>query len=387
VKAISVVPGTKTVRLVDRPEPSISASDEIKVRVLRVGICGTDREEAAGGRAQAPPSHKDLVLGHEMFGQVVETGGDVKQVKSGDYAVFTVRRGCGKCRQCALNRSDMCETGLYSERGIAGMDGYQTEYVVDHEQYVVRVPPELETVGVLAEPFSVAQKAIAEAVQLQTIRLSHSSPRDWLSGKRCLIAGLGPIGLLAALALRLRRAEVWGLDVVDASTVRPRWLNLIGGHYIDGRQITPEHFVGKIELFDLILEATGIASLEFDLIDALAINGVYAVTGIPSGDRPLKIDGAEFMRRLVLRNQVVVGSVNASRDHFQLAVNDLVQARNLWHDHVADLITQRHKYTEFATALQHHGSDEIKVVLEWSGGRVPPDAKVYQSLRHDAQVV
>ncbi|HEU5407544.1 MAG TPA: alcohol dehydrogenase catalytic domain-containing protein, partial [Nitrospira sp.] len=201
MKAISIVPGTKNVRLVDRPEPSISAADEIKVRVLRVGICGTDREEAAGGRAQAPPSHKDLVLGHEMFGQVVEIGRDVKQVKSGDYAVFTVRRGCGKCRPCAMNRSDMCETGLYSERGIAGMDGYQTEYVVDHEQYVVRVPPELEAVGVLAEPFSVAEKAIAEAVQLQTIRLPHSSPQDWLPGKRCLIAGLGPIGLLAALAL------------------------------------------------------------------------------------------------------------------------------------------------------------------------------------------
>jgi threonine dehydrogenase-like Zn-dependent dehydrogenase len=123
MKAISVVPGTKTVRLVDRPEPSISVPDEIKVRVLRVGICGTDREEAAGGRAQAPPSNEDLVLGHEMFGQVVETGRGVKQVKPGDYAVFTVRRGCGKCRPCAMNRSDMCQTGLYAERGISGMEG------------------------------------------------------------------------------------------------------------------------------------------------------------------------------------------------------------------------------------------------------------------------
>src|SRR5437868_3407389 len=297
MKAISVIPGTKTVRLVDRPEPSISVPDEIKVRVLRVGICGTDREEAAGGRAQAPPSHRDLVLGHEMLGQVVETGRGVKQVKAGDYAVFTVRRGCGKCRPCAMNRSDMCQTGLYSERGISGMDGYQTEHVVDHEQYIVRVPPELEAVGVLAEPFSVAEKAITEAMQLQLIRLPDSSAsRNWVSGKRCLVAGLGPIGLLAALALRLRGAEVWGLDVVDASTVRPRWLNLIGGHYLDGRQVKPDHLIDQIELFDLIFEATGIASLEFDLIDALAINGVYVVTGIPSGDRPLKIDGAEFMR-------------------------------------------------------------------------------------------
>jgi|ERR1051326_116065 threonine dehydrogenase-like Zn-dependent dehydrogenase len=375
MKAISVVPGTTTVRLVDRPEPSISAPDEIKLRMLRVGICGTDREEAAGGRAQAAPSHKDLVLGHEMFGQVVETGQAVKQVKPGDYAVFTVRRGCEKCRPCAMNRSDMCQTGLYTERGISGMDGYQTEYVVDREQYIVRVPPELETLGVLTEPFSVAEKAIAESIQLQQIRLPDSSAsRDWVSKKRCLVAGLGPIGLLAALALRLRDAEVWGLDVVDASTVRPRWLDRIGGHYIDGRQIAPDHVIDQVKLFDLILEATGIARLEFDLIDALAINGVYAVTGIPSGDRPLKIDGAEFMRRLVLRNQVIVGSVNASRDHFQLAVNDLLQAQTRWHEHVEELITQQHNYTEFETALQHHGPEEIKVVLEWDGiNRLPKE--------------
>ena len=383
MKAISVVPGTKIVRLVDRPEPLISVPDEIKVRVLRVGICGTDREEAAGGRAYAPHSYRDLVLGHEMFGQVVETGRAVKQVKAADYAVFTVRRGCGKCRPCAMNRSDMCQTGLYSERGIAGMDGYQTEFVVDHEQYVVRVPPELESVGVLAEPFSVAEKAISEAIQLQLIRLPDSSTSPgWISGKRCLVAGLGPIGLLAGLALRLRGAEVWGLDIVDAYSVRPRWLHSIGGHYLDGRQVTPDHLIDQIELFDLIFEATGIASLEFSLIDALAINGVYVVTGIPSGDRPLTVDGPEFMRRLVLRNQVMVGSVNASHDHFQLAVNDLVQAQTRWHEHASDLITHRHNYTEFENALHHHGSDEIKVVLEWGGDQSSPREKVNSELFH-----
>ena len=368
MKAISVIPGTRTVRVVDRQEPSIAAPDEIKLRVLRVGICGTDREEAAGGRAKAPPSHDDLVLGHEMFGQVTEVGGAVTTVTPGDYAVFTVRRGCGECRSCAMNRSDMCQTGLYSERGIWALDGYQTEYVVDHEQYVVRVAPELEAVGVLAEPFSVAEKAISEAVHLQLTRLPDSATSlDWLSGKRCLVAGLGPIGLLAALSLRLRGGDVWGLDVVDAGTPRPRWLALIGGHYLDGRQIAPDHHVDQFGTFDLIFEATGIASLEFDLLDALAMNGVYAVTGIPSGDRPLSLSGAEFMRRLVLRNQVMVGSVNASRDHFKLAVNDLVLAQARWPQRVADLITHRHSYGDFESAFQHHGSDEIKVVLEWGG--------------------
>ena len=161
-----------------------------------------------------------------------------------------------------MNRSDMCQTGLYSERGIWALDGYQTEYVVDHEQYVVRVAPELEAVGVLAEPFSVAEKAISEAVHLQLTRLPDSATSlDWLSGKRCLVAGLGPIGLLAALSLRLRGGEVWGLDVVDAGTPRPRWLALIGGHYLDGRQIAPDHHVDQFGTFDLIFEATGIASL------------------------------------------------------------------------------------------------------------------------------
>jgi threonine dehydrogenase-like Zn-dependent dehydrogenase len=367
MKAIAVVPGTRTVGLVDRLEPSIVAPDDIKLRVLRVGICGTDREEAAGGRSKAPPGHQDLVLGHEMFGQVVDVGRAVTLVQPGDYAVFTVRRGCGTCRPCAMNRSDMCRTGLYAERGIWGLDGYQTEFVVDREPYAVRVAPELEAVGVLAEPFSVAAKAIAEAVHLQLTRLPDmATSLDWLSGKRCLVAGLGPIGLLAALSLRLRNADVSGLDVVDAGTARPQWLNGIGGHYIDGRQVTPDHPLDQIGTFDVIVEATGIASLEFDLFDALAMNGVYAVTGIPGGDRPLNIDGGKIMRRLVLQNQVLVGSVNASRDHFQLAVDDLVQAETRWPHHVADLITHRHAYADFDVAFQHHGSDEIKVVLEWA---------------------
>src|SRR6185295_9759048 len=133
---------------------------------------------------------------------------------------------------------------------------------------------------------------------------------------------------------------------VDAGTPRPRWLALIGGHYLDGRQIAPGHRVDQLGTFDLIFEATGIASLEFDLLDALAINGVYAVTGIPSGNGPLTLSGAEFMRRLVLRNQVIVGSVNASRNHFQLAVNHLVRAEARWPQHVVNLITHRHRFED-----------------------------------------
>src|ERR1700689_2644560 len=201
MKAIAIIPGTPGSRIVDRPEPSVTAPDEIKVKIIRVGICGTDRKEVAGGRADAPEGQKELVIGHEMFGKVVGVGVSVTRVKGGDFAGFTVRRGCGECMSGVVGRSDMCQTGKYKERGLHWLDGYQTEFVVDKEQYVVRVPAELEAVGVLMEP-------------------------DWIVGRRCLVAGLGPVGLLASMILRLRGAEVYGLDVVDATSARPKWLEV-----------------------------------------------------------------------------------------------------------------------------------------------------------------
>jgi threonine dehydrogenase-like Zn-dependent dehydrogenase len=366
MKAVALTPGTTTMRLIDLHEPAVSAPDEIKVRILRVGICGTDREEAAGGRALAPQGQKELVIGHEMLGQVVETGKSVTRVRPGEYAVFTVRRGCGTCLPCLMNRSDMCLTGDYHERGIWGMDGYQTEFAVDREQYVVRVPSEIGQIGVLTEPLSVAEKAIDESARIQTARLPEAAATpNWLYGRRCLIAGLGPIGLLAALALRLRGAEVYGLDVVDVDSARPLWLTHIGGSYVDGRKIPPDKVIRELGQMDLIFEATGVAALEFNLLDALGKNGVYVLTGIPGGDRPLQLDGAELIRRLVLGNQVMIGSVNASRGHFQMAVDDLVRARLTWGDHVARLISHHRPYTEFQNTLTHHEEDEIKVVLEW----------------------
>ncbi len=365
--AIAVIPGTTTLRIVERAEPSVAARDEMKMRVLRVGICGTDREEAAGGRARAPEGQEDLVIGHEMFGQVVEVGQSVTRVKVGDYAVFTVRRGCGKCLPCAMNRSDMCRTGEYRERGIKGLDGYQAAYVLDKEQYVVRVPPELEAIGVLTEPLSVAEKAIAEAVRVQRARLPDAAATpDWLFGRRCLVAGLGPIGLLAALALRLRGAEVYGLDVVDKDTARPQWLTGIGGQYVDGRQVPPDQVDDSLGAMEVIVEAAGVAALAFNLLDALAPNGVYVLTGIPGGNRPVNIPGDELIRQLVLNNQIMVGSVNAARDHFQMAVDHLAQAQLRWGDHAARLITHRHFYPDFASTLSQHPPDEIKAVIEWT---------------------
>jgi threonine dehydrogenase-like Zn-dependent dehydrogenase len=367
MKAIAVVPGTTKIALVEREAPSLTSPDELKVKIIRVGICGTDREEAAGGRALAGEGHTDLVIGHEMFGQVVETGTKVTGFAPGDYCILSVRRGCGECLPCAMNRSDMCLTGKIHERGIWGLDGYQAEYVVEKEQYAVHVPADLEGSAVLAEPLAVAEKAIDEAVRVQMSRLPDASATpDFLYGRRCLVAGLGPIGLLAALALRLRDAEVYGLDIVDPGTARPKWLEAIGGKYVDGRAVPPEKVDDVIGPMELILEATGVPSLAFNLLDALGQNALYVLTGIPGGHRPLQIEGADLVRRLVLGNQLMLGSVNESIDHFQMAIRDLAVAQLRWGDHTQKLITHRYPYKEFSKAFTHHEPDEIKAVIEWT---------------------
>jgi glucose 1-dehydrogenase len=204
MKAIVLTPGTTDVRIEDRPEPIIQYPDEVKLRIIEVGICGTDREETSGGRAEAPKGNKELIIGHEMFGKVVEIGTSVKSVKPGDFAIFSVRRGCKECPACLMDAPDFCYTGKYTERGIKGLDGFQSEFVVDQEKYLVKVPSAIEKFAVLCEPTSVVEKAIDEILTIQKARLPDWANAINLSGKRALVAGLGPIGLLAAMVLSLK---------------------------------------------------------------------------------------------------------------------------------------------------------------------------------------
>jgi len=368
MKAIAITPGrVRSVRLVERPEPSIATPDQVKLRTIRVGICSTDREEAEGGRAQAPEGASELIIGHEMIGRVVDVGDAVSGIQPGDVACFTVRRGCGQCAPCAINRSDMCLTGRYRERGILGLDGFQAEYVVDTAQYLVPIPKEIEAIGVLTEPLSIVEKAIDDAIRLQFSRLpaALTSP-DWLYGRPCLVAGLGPIGLLAAAALTIRGARVYGMDIVPDDSPRPQWLRAIGGTYINGHEVEPGRIRDEHGPMHLLFEATGAPALAFNLLDALDLNGVYILTGIPGNSRTIELPAAELIRDLVLKNQVMIGSVNAARGHFQMAVNDLREAEHLWPGLMVRLITERRRPEEAPSLLHHHPTDEIKATIEWT---------------------
>jgi threonine dehydrogenase-like Zn-dependent dehydrogenase len=360
MKALALTPGTNKVRLAEWPAPVITTPTQVRVQVLEVGICGTDREEAEGGRADAPKGVQELVIGHEMLGSVVEVGRGVKGLKVQDLVVITVRRGCSKCDPCRKGCFDMCETGLYKERGIKGLHGYQAEFVVEEEAYCVLVPPSLRSIAVLTEPTTVVEKAIDHAARLQVARLPvDPDPRKWLRGKKVLVAGLGPIGLLASVVLRLRGAEVLGLDIVAPDSPRPKLLKAIGGTYVTCSEIAAH---GQI---DMIVEAAGIPKLDFELIEALGFSGVYVLTGVPGDDRPLNVDGGSLMRQLVLKNQIVFGSVNAGHEHFKQAVLDLAEAHTRWKGVMESFITSRTPFGEFEKVLGKKSSNEIKAVITW----------------------
>src|SRR6266853_4884130 len=204
MKAISVFPGKpNSVHVADLPKPSLDQVPNgrgVLVKVLRVGVDGTDKEINAAEYGAAPPGFDFLVIGHEGFGQVEAVGANVTEVRPGDYVVATVRRP-GSSIYDLIGTNDMTTDDSYTERGINRMHGYLTEHYVDDAEFIVKIPQGLKEVGVLLEPTTVVEKGIAQAYEIQRrLRVWHP--------KRAAVMGAGTIGLLAALVLRLRGLQV-----------------------------------------------------------------------------------------------------------------------------------------------------------------------------------
>src|SRR2546426_6859677 len=204
MKAIAVFPGQpNSVHLAELPKPSVNDIPNgrgVLVKVLRVGVDGTDKEINGAEYGAAPQGYNFLVIGHESFGRVEAVGPNVTEFHPGDYVVATVRRP-GSSIYDRIGTYDMTTDDTYFERGINLRHGFLAEYAVDAPEYIIRVPENLKHVGVLMEPMSVAQKAIEQAYRIQQ-RL-----RVW-KPKRAAVLGSGTLGLLATLVLRLRGVEV-----------------------------------------------------------------------------------------------------------------------------------------------------------------------------------
>ncbi len=325
MKAIAVVPGKpNSLHLADLPRPSLDDVPNgrgVLVRVLRVGVDGTDREINAAEYGAPPPGSGFLVLGHEGFGQVEAVGSKVTELRPGDYVVATVRRP-GKSIYDLIGTQDMTTDDTYMERGINLLHGFLTEHYVDHADHIVPVPKGAAEVGVLLEPLTVVEKGIAQAYEIQR-RLRVWRPRH------AAVVGTGTIGLLAALVLRLR-----GLDVVAfGKSPRAAYRNAdlieaLGARYVSTSDVSVAEGAREFGAFDLILEGSGFSPLVFDAMQALAKNGVLVLTSVTGGERKIEVPSDKLNLEFVLGNRVMVGSVNAGREYFEAGVRDLAHAES-----------------------------------------------------------
>jgi threonine dehydrogenase-like Zn-dependent dehydrogenase len=346
MRALTVVPGRAgSAELSDVPEPS-ATPDQLLVRGLAVGVCGTDREIAAGDYGWAPPGRERLVLGHESLGRV-EAAPTGSEFAVGDLVVGVVRRPDPvPCGACAHGAFDMCRNGRYTERGIKQLDGFASERWTVDTDYAVRVDPGLEEVGVLLEPTSVVAKAWD---QIELI-----GGRSWFTPERVLVTGAGPIGLLAALLGVQRGLEVHVLDRVREGAKPALVADLGATYHSDGFEKA-----AGIARPDIVVEATGASAVVLEAMTSTTAYGLTCLTGVSSAGRRIDVDAGRMNRSIVLQNDAVFGSVNANLDHYRLAADALRRADAAW---LARLITRRVPLADFSDALQP-SPDDIKVVL------------------------
>jgi threonine dehydrogenase-like Zn-dependent dehydrogenase len=333
----------------------------VLVKVLRVGVDGTDKEINSAEYSAAPDGYDFLVIGHEGFGRVEAVGPNVSFLRPGDYVVATVRRP-GKSLYDAIGLQDMTTDDEYFERGINLRHGYLTEYYVEDESFVVKVPKGLKQVGVLLEPMTVAQKGITQAYEIQR-RMKVWRP------EKAAVMGAGTLGLLASLVLRLRGLEVTTFGRTARPYLNADLLEQIGARYVNTAERTIEDAGREFGPFDLIFEGTGSSAVVFDSMLALAKNGVLVLSSITGGGRTLAVPADRINLEFVLGNKVMVGTVNASRDNFESGVADMAQAESEYPGWLGRLLTHPvrglENYKElFARLHQPNGAIKIYCELE-----------------------
>ncbi len=337
MRAVAVIPGQPgSVHLAELPRPALEDVPRgrgVLVKVLAVGVDGTDKEINAAEYGAAPEGSDVLVIGHESFGRVEAVGPAVTELVPGDYVVATVRRP-GTSLYDLIGTNDMTTDNVYYERGINLRHGYMAEYYVDDVEYLVRIPGGLRDIAVLLEPTTVVEKGIAQAYEIQR-RLRVWKPR------KAAVMGAGTVGLLAAMALRLR-----GLDVTVFGLDRKPYLNsdlieALGARYESTRDLPVRDGAAKHGPFDLIFEATGFSPIVFESMQALARNGVLVLSSVTGGDRTVEVPADRINLEFVLGNKVMVGTVNANREYFETGVKDLAQCEAQYPGWLGRLLTHR----------------------------------------------
>jgi glucose 1-dehydrogenase len=347
MNAITVEPKKPgTVRYEDVPEPD-AREGSVLVEAVAVGVCGTDVEIADGKYGWAPPGKTRLVLGHESLGRVLDPG-PTSGLKKGDLVVGIVRRPDPvPCPNCAVGEWDMCRNGQYTERGIKEIDGFMSERWRIEPEYAVKVDSSLRILGVLLEPTTVVAKAWEHVLAV--------GRRAFWEPKTVLVTGAGPIGLLGALLGKQLGLEVHVLARTETGP-KPELVRALGGIY---------HTCSVADVGfepDVILECTGAGQVIAESILRVGASGVVCLTGVGHGGALPKIPTANVASSAVLKNNVVIGSVNANKRHWYKAAESLARADRSW---LTRLITRRCRPQDFAQALTRH-SEDIKVIIQFA---------------------
>jgi glucose 1-dehydrogenase len=367
MKAIAVFPGkADTAHLAEVPEPNLDdvpGGRGVLVKVLRVGLDGTDREINAGEYGAPPQGSEFLVLGHESLGVVEAVGPAVTEFAPGDLVVSRVRRA-GTSLYDRIGMPDMTTDDAYFEHGISRVHGFLTERYVEDPEYLIHIPDPLRGVAVLLEPTSIVEKGIAQAYEIQR-RLKIWRPR------RAAVLGAGTIGLLATMALRVRGLEVVTLGLDEAPYLNSDLVEALGATYVSTKGRSTHDVAAEHGQFDLIVEATGFSPLVFEAMCLLlGKNGVMVLSSVTGGMRKVEVPADMINLDFVLGNKVMVGTVNANREHFEAGVRDMAIAVTQFPGWLERLLTHPvHGLENWAEALSHLGAPGvIKVFVEVSPG-------------------
>jgi glucose 1-dehydrogenase len=363
MKAITVTPGTaNSAELRDIPEPTLDQIPDgrgVLVKILRVGLDGTDKEINAGEYGATPEGFDYLVLGHESLGVVQEVGPNVTELSPGDLVVARVRRA-GTSIYDRIDMPDFTTDDEYFEHGISRVHGFLTEYYVEEPRYLIKIPETLKGVAVLLEPTSIVEKGIAQAFEVQR-RLKVWQP------KRALVLGAGTIGILATMVLRNRGLEVFVAGLDEPPYLNSELVEAIGARYVSTKQTSVPQIAEQHGTFDLVFEATGFSPLVFEaMCILLGKNGVIVLSSVTGGSRTVDIPSDALNLDFVLGNKVMVGTVNANREHFEAGVRDLAIAEAEYGGWLERLLTHPiHGLEEWPKAFELLGAPGvIKVFLE-----------------------
>jgi threonine dehydrogenase-like Zn-dependent dehydrogenase len=345
--ALVTQPGAPhTTRVAEIPAAD-AREEEVLLRSLEVGVCGTDREIDEGLFGAPPDGDATLVLGHEFLGTVERDGHGFAR---GDLVTATVRRSCARCRACEEGSPDSCLTGDYSERGITRLHGFARELVPEDPAQLIAIPRSLGRLGVLAEPASICARGLRHARAI-------GGRQPW-ELQRALVIGAGAIGMLSTYLLRLAGLAVWTAALGESNDL----VAACGAHYVSTTEEPLAALREEVGGFDLVVEAAGSAQAMADSIGMLRRNGVACILGIDPRPQTVELDGRVIGVDTILENRVLFGSVNAHRQDWVAAVEALDRARERWPEALEAFVGLRVPLDRFGEAFAYRGVKATLVV-------------------------